>query len=149
MFAKTIISRFAAEHHEQNIRPESALITCLIYRKPFNWSWKVKALSRYFFDAILSICQKQVLYFQTKRLASRYSQEAVDCLKGMRDGEARWQNHHYVFFSQNNKNINTSINTNTHYDATGNTKTNVLELFQIWFVGTCRPAWTTVSLDKT
>jgi len=26
---------------------------------------------------------------QTKRLASRYSQEAVQCLKGMRDGEAR------------------------------------------------------------
>jgi len=26
---------------------------------------------------------------QTKRLASRYSQEAVECLKGMRDGEAR------------------------------------------------------------
>ena len=31
-----------------------------------------------------------MLYLQTKRLASRYSQEAVECLKGMREGDARW-----------------------------------------------------------
>ena len=40
----------------------------------------------YFFKSELLLC------VQTKRLASRYSQEAVECLKGMRDGEARWDN---------------------------------------------------------
>ena len=39
-----------------------------------------------FFKSELLLC------VQTKRLASRYSQEAVECLKGMRDGEARWDN---------------------------------------------------------
>jgi len=34
-----------------------------------------------------------VYFLQTKRLALRYSQEALECLKGMRDGEARWRNY--------------------------------------------------------